>query len=83
MDFDNSSFQDNVNMQDEVPSTQVKEWKNEMDELRKVVRALHHKSQDMDWLFCSNNLLALEIVVVNLPRDFKVPKDIFEGIRDP
>lgn len=37
----------------------------------------------MDLLFCSNNLLAIEIVAVNLPHDFKVPKDMFEGRRDP
>ncbi|KAK5846377.1 hypothetical protein PVK06_002663 [Gossypium arboreum] len=59
MDSDNSGFKDNMNMQDEVPST-----------------------QDMDWLFCSNNPLAPEIVAVSLPHDFKVLKDMFEGKRD-
>lgn len=37
----------------------------------------------MDWLFCSNNLLVIEVVIVSLPSDFKVPKEIFEGRRDP
>lgn len=54
-----------------------------MDELRKDVRALHSESQDMDWLFCFNNPLALEITVINLPHDFGVSKEMFEGRRDP
>ncbi|KAH1045911.1 hypothetical protein J1N35_036695 [Gossypium stocksii] len=37
----------------------------------------------MDWLFCSNNSLAPKIVIVGLSHDFKVSKDMFEGIRDP
>lgn len=53
-----------------------------MDELRRDVRALHPESQDIDWLFCSNNLVTPKIVAVNLPRDFKVPTDMFERRRD-
>lgn len=54
-----------------------------MNELRRDVRALHLESQDMDWQFCSNNPLTLEIEAISLPRDFKVSKDMFEGKRDP
>ncbi|KAK5771878.1 hypothetical protein PVK06_048132 [Gossypium arboreum] len=54
-----------------------------MDELRRDVRALHPKSQNMDWLFCSNNSLAPKIAMINFLRDFKVLKDMFEGRRDP
>ncbi|KAH1098173.1 hypothetical protein J1N35_015094 [Gossypium stocksii] len=54
-----------------------------MEELRRDVRALHPESQDMDWLFCSNNPLAPKIAAMNLSRDFEVPKDMFEGKRDP
>ncbi|KAK5836476.1 hypothetical protein PVK06_012267 [Gossypium arboreum] len=54
-----------------------------MDELRCDVWALHPKSQDMDWLFYSNNPLAPKIAIVGLPRDFKVPKDMCERKRDP
>ncbi|MBA0605835.1 hypothetical protein Godav_018370 [Gossypium davidsonii] len=45
----------NASTQYEAPSTQMKEWLNEMDKLRRNVPALHPESQDMDWLFCSNN----------------------------
>lgn len=60
----------------------MKEWQSKMDELRRDMRMLHPKSQDMDWLFCSNNPLATEIATVSLPRHFKVLKDMFEGRRD-
>ncbi|KAH1038680.1 hypothetical protein J1N35_040423 [Gossypium stocksii] len=78
-----STENNNVNARDEALGTQAKEWKNKIDELRRDVRALHLKSQGVDWLFCFNNLLTIKLVVVNLPRDFKVPKDMFEGRRDP
>ncbi|KAH1032181.1 hypothetical protein J1N35_044355 [Gossypium stocksii] len=68
--------------QDEASSTQVKEWMNKMDKLCRNIRALHPELQDMDWLFCSINLLAFKIAAVSLPYDFKVPKDMFEGRRD-
>ncbi|KAK5839761.1 hypothetical protein PVK06_008598 [Gossypium arboreum] len=54
-----------------------------MDVLRRDVQELHPNVQDMDWLFCSNNPLSLEVAVVNLPSEFKVPKEMFEGRRDP
>ncbi|KAH1130227.1 hypothetical protein J1N35_001605 [Gossypium stocksii] len=54
-----------------------------MDELRRDVTALHLESWDMYWLFCSNNPLPLEIIAENLSRYFNVPKDMFEGRRDP
>ncbi|KAH1097275.1 hypothetical protein J1N35_014196 [Gossypium stocksii] len=57
-----------MNTQDEAA---IKKWQNEMDELRRDVRALHSESQEMDWLFCSNNPLALEIVAISFQRDFK------------
>lgn len=61
----------------------MKEWQNEMDELQRDMKALHLESWDIDWLFYSNNSLALEIATENLSRDFKVPKGMFEGRRDP
>lgn len=54
-----------------------------MDELHRDVRVLHTKSRDMDWLFCFNNPLALKIMPVSFPIDSKVPKDMFEGRKDP
>lgn len=54
-----------------------------MDALQRDVRALHPESRDMNWLFCSNNPLVLEIAAVSLLYDFKVPKDMFKGRRDP
>ncbi|KAH1122323.1 hypothetical protein J1N35_005483 [Gossypium stocksii] len=62
-------------MQEESPGLQEREWQNGTDALRQDVRALHPESQDMDWLFCSNNLLALEIALVSLPLDFKFGND--------
>ncbi|KAH1097996.1 hypothetical protein J1N35_014917 [Gossypium stocksii] len=61
----------------------AKEWQTEISVLRRDVRALCLESQDMDWLFFSNNLLAPEVIVIGLPIDFKVPKDMFEGRMDP
>lgn len=54
-----------------------------MDELRRDVLVLHLKSQDMDWMFCSNNPLAPKITTINLLHDFKVPKYMFEERKDP
>lgn len=54
-----------------------------MDELHRDMQALHPKSQDMDWLFYSNNPLSPEIAIVGLHYDFNVLKDMFEGRKDP
>ncbi|KAK5846469.1 hypothetical protein PVK06_002759 [Gossypium arboreum] len=56
--------------------------KNKIDALRIDVRALYLDSEDMDWLFFSNNLLVAEVVAVSLPSDFKVLKEMLEGRRD-
>ncbi|KAK5793663.1 hypothetical protein PVK06_034815 [Gossypium arboreum] len=37
----------------------------------------------MDWIFYSNNPLAPEIATVGSPPEFKVPKEVFKGRRDP
>lgn len=54
-----------------------------MNALRRDVQALHPDVQDMDRLFCSNNPLALEVAAVGLSSQFKVPKETYEGRRDP
>ncbi|KAH1073081.1 hypothetical protein J1N35_025409 [Gossypium stocksii] len=70
-------------LQKEAIREHAKPWKNEMDALRRDGWALHSDVQDMDWLFCSNNPLSLEVAAVSLPFEFNVPKEMFEGRRNP
>ncbi|KAH1055758.1 hypothetical protein J1N35_033823 [Gossypium stocksii] len=62
-------------MQEEGLRVHAKLWLSKIDALRKYVQALHPDSQDMDWLFCSNNPLSPEFATISLPVDFKVPKE--------
>ncbi|KAK5793780.1 hypothetical protein PVK06_034938 [Gossypium arboreum] len=57
-------------------------YESEIDALQRDVQALHPNFQDMDWLLCSNNSLTIKVATVNLTPDFKVSKEMFEGIRD-
>lgn len=50
--------------------------------MRRDIQALHPGVQDMDWLFCSINPLALKVAIVGLPSEFKVSKEMFEGRKD-
>lgn len=54
-----------------------------MDALQRDVQALHPNSQDTDWLLCSNNSLDVKVATMSLTPDFKVSKEMFEGIKDP
>ncbi|KAH1055556.1 hypothetical protein J1N35_033621 [Gossypium stocksii] len=70
-------------VQEEDIGVHAKPWQSEMHILHKDVQALCPNTQDMDWLFCFNNPLAPEMTTMSLPVEFIVPKEMFEGRRDP
>ncbi|KAH1097066.1 hypothetical protein J1N35_013987 [Gossypium stocksii] len=79
MQLDHFDLQNHVTpFQEKAIGVHAKPWQNEMDVLGRDVQELHPNVQDIDWIFCSYNLLSLEVAYVNLPSEFKMPKVMFE-----